>query len=41
MHLRVKLYRNDQKGNENYFGLAGGLSFRGVRVTQGKITVNV
>ena len=25
---RVKLYRNDLKGNKNYFELAGGLSYR-------------
>ena len=26
---RVKLYRNDLKGNKNYFELAGGSSYRG------------
>ena len=43
---RVKLYRNELKGNKNYFELAGGSSYRGfelsrVRVAEGKITVNV
>ena len=26
---RVNLYRNDQKGNKNYFELAGGSSYQG------------
>ena len=26
---RVKLYRNDMRGNKNYFELAGGSSYRG------------
>ena len=26
---KVKLYRNDLKGNKNYFELAGGSSYRG------------
>ena len=32
---RVKLFRNDLKGNKNYleFHIAGGSSYRGVRVT--------
>ena len=34
----MKLYK---KGNGNYFELAGGLSYRGFLVTEGKITVNV
>ena len=32
---RVKLHRNELKGNENYFELSR------VRVTEGKMTVNV
>ena len=28
-YQRVNLYRNDLKGNKNYFELAGGLSYRG------------
>ena len=27
--FRVKLYRNDLRGNKNYFDLAGGSSYRG------------
>ena len=27
--LRVKLYRNDLKGNKNYLELAGGWSYEG------------
>ena len=46
---RVKLYGSVLsllKGNKNYFELEGALSYRGfelprVRVTEGKITVNV
>ena len=38
---RVNLYRNDLRGNKNYFELAGGSSYREVRVTEGKTTVNV
>ena len=39
---RVKLYKNDLKGNENCFELAGGSSYISrVPVTEGKITVNV
>ena len=34
---RVKLFRNDLKGSF----IARGSSYRGVRVTEGKITVNV
>ena len=34
---RVKLYRNDLRGNKNYFEL----SSRKVRVIEGKITVRV
>ena len=34
--MRVKLYRNDLRGNKNYFEWVGGLSYR-----EGKITVNV
>ena len=30
--LRVKLYRNDVKGNKNYFKLAGGLSYQGFKL---------
>ena len=30
--LRVKLYRNDLKGNKNYFKLAGGLSYQGFKL---------
>ena len=36
---RAKLYRNDLKGNKNYFELAGGSSNRGF--AEGKVTVNV
>ena len=35
---REKLYRNELKGNKNYFELAGGSSYW---VTEGKIIVNV
>ena len=43
---KVKLYRDDLRENKNYFELAEGSSYRGfelsrVRVTEGKITVNV
>ena len=38
---RVKLYRNELKGNKNYFELAGDIELSRVRVTEGKITVNV
>ena len=38
---RVKLYRYDLRGNKNFFELVEGSSYRGVRVTEGKITVNV
>ena len=31
---RVKLYRNDVKGNQNYFELAGGSSYRGYRYSK-------
>ena len=30
---RVKLYRNDQEGNKNYFELAGGSSYRGFELS--------
>ena len=30
--LRVKLYRNDLKGNKNYFKLAGCLSYQGFKL---------
>ena len=39
---RVNLYRNDLKGNENYFKLTGPrLELSRVRVTEGKIIVDV
>ena len=38
---RVKLCRNDLRENKNYFELAGGSSYQGVRVTLGKITIKV
>ena len=39
---RVKLYRNELKGNKNYFALAGGSSYRGLELPiEGKITVIV
>ena len=40
--LRVNLYRNDLKGNKNYFKLTGPrLELSRVRVTEGKIIVDV
>ena len=30
--LRVKLYRNDLKGNKNYFKLGEGLSYQGFKL---------
>ena len=39
---RVNLYRNDLKGNENYFKLTGSrFELSRVRVTEGKIIVDV
>ena len=38
---RVKLFRNELRENKNYFELAGGSSYQGVRVTLGKITIKV
>ena len=39
---RANLYRNDLKGNENYFKLTGPrLELSRVRVTEGKIIVDV
>ena len=38
---RVKLYRNDLKGNKKYFELAGGSNYPAVRVIEGKFTINV
>ena len=35
------MYRNELKGNKNYFELAGDIELSRVRVTEGKITVNV
>ena len=35
--LRVKLYRNDLKGNKNYFELTGGLSYQGFELTRVKL----
>ena len=37
---RVKLYRNDLRGNKNYSELAR-FELSRVRVTEGKITVNI
>ena len=31
---RVKLYRNDLRGNKNYFELAGGSSYRGLNYSK-------
>ena len=31
--IGLKLYRNDLKGNKNYFQLLGGLSYRGFEMT--------
>ena len=38
---RVNLYRNDLKGNKNYFELAGSSSYQGFEMTKGKIVVNL
>ena len=35
------MYRNELKGNKNYFELAGRFELSRVRVTEGKVTVNV
>ena len=35
--LRVKLYRNDPKGNKNYFELAGGSSYRWFKLLRVKL----
>ena len=35
--LRVKLYRNDLKGNKNYFELAGGSSYLGFKLLRVKL----
>ena len=32
---RVNLYRNDLKGNKNYFKLAGGSSYHGFEMSKG------
>ena len=37
---RVKLYRNNQKGNKNYFDLAGGSSYRGFKLQRIKFREN-
>ena len=37
---RVKLYRNDLRGNENYFELAGGSSYRGFELPRVKKTLS-
>ena len=34
---RVNLYRNDLKGNKNYFELAGGLSYWGFELLRVKL----
>ena len=34
---RVNLYRNDLKGNKNYFQLAGGLSYCGFELPRVKL----
>ena len=34
---RVKLYRNDLKGNKNYCELAGGSSYRGYELPRLKL----
>ena len=34
---RVKLYRNELKGNKNYFELAGGSSYRGFELPRVKL----
>ena len=34
---RVNLYRNDLKGNKNYFELAGGSSYRGFELPSVKL----
>ena len=38
---RVKLYRNDLKGNKDYFELAGGSSYQGFELPRVTVTVNV
>ena len=38
---RVEICRNDLRENKNYFELAGGSSYQGARVTEGKITIKV
>ena len=35
--IDVKLYRNDLKGNKNYFELAGGSSYRGFELPRVKL----
>ena len=34
---RVKLYRNELKGNKNYFELAGGASYQGFELRRVKL----
>ena len=36
-----KLYRNDLRGNKNYFDLAAGSSYRGFELPRVKLKVNV
>ena len=37
--LRVTLYRNDLRGNKNYFELVGGLSYRGFELPRVKLLI--
>ena len=38
---RVKLFRNDLKGNKDYFELVGGSSYQGFELPRVTVTVNV
>ena len=35
--MRIKLYRNDPRGNKNYFELAGGSSYGGFELQRVKL----